>query len=146
MELDTSIGPVLASTQYVYITGTDPSGRQDQAVFRLKIGAPDDGSDNGDPHIHTVEGIRYDFQAVGEFILLRDREDGIEIQARQTPVLSANPIIDPYSGLRACVSVNTDWRLGRIASDCLPTRTGKGAASILYRWKTCPADKRGHRS
>ncbi|CAE6509523.1 conserved hypothetical protein [Nitrosomonas nitrosa] len=106
-ELDTSIGPVPASTQYVYITGTDPSGRQDQAVFRLKIGAPDDGSDNGDPHIHTVEGIRYDFQAVGEFILLRDREDGIEIQARQTPVLSANPIIDPYSGLRACVSVNT---------------------------------------
>jgi FtsP/CotA-like multicopper oxidase with cupredoxin domain len=92
--------------EYVYITATDSAGRQDQAVFRLKIGAPDDGSDNGDPHIHTVDGKRYDFQAVGEFTLLRDRE-GMEIQTRQTPVQTANPITDPYSGLTACVSVNT---------------------------------------
>jgi FtsP/CotA-like multicopper oxidase with cupredoxin domain len=93
--------------QYVYITATDSSGRQDQTVFRLKIGAPDDGSDNGDPHIHTVDGKRYDFQAVGEFVLLRDRESGMEIQVRQTPVQTANPITDSYSGLTACVSVNT---------------------------------------
>ena len=91
---------------YVYITGTDPDGRKDQAVFRLKIGAPDDGADNGDPHIYTVDGKRYDFQAVGEFILLQD-DEGMEIQVRQTPVEVANPITDPYSGLRSCVSVNT---------------------------------------
>jgi FtsP/CotA-like multicopper oxidase with cupredoxin domain len=94
------------STEYVYITAEDSAGRKDQTVFRLKIGAPDDGSDNGDPHIHTVDGKRYDFQAVGEFILLRDR-DGIEIQARQTPVQTANPITDSYSGLTSCVSLNT---------------------------------------
>jgi FtsP/CotA-like multicopper oxidase with cupredoxin domain len=105
-QLDTTIGPTPASTQYVYITATDPAGRKDQAVFRCKIGAPDDGADNGDPHIHTVDGKRYDFQAVGEFVLLRDT-DGMEIQARQTPVKTATPITDPYSGLRACVSVNT---------------------------------------
>lgn len=91
---------------YVYITATDPDGRKDQAAFRLKIGAPDDGADNGDPHIHTVDGGRYDFQAAGEFILLLDHE-GMEVQARQTPVKAANPITDPYSGLRSCVSVNT---------------------------------------
>ena len=91
---------------YVYITATDAAGRRDQTIFRLKIGAPDDGADNGDPHIHTVDGRNYDFQAVGEFVLLRDRE-GMEVQARQSPVLAATPITDPYSGLTACVSVNT---------------------------------------
>ena len=93
-------------TTYVYITAEDADGRKDQAVFRLKIGGLDDGSDSGDPHIHTVDGTRYDFQAVGEFTLLRDRE-GMEIQTRQRPVATQNPITDPYSGLTACVSVNT---------------------------------------
>jgi hypothetical protein len=92
--------------RYVYVTATDTSGRQDQTVFRLKIGAPDDGADNGDPHIHTVDGKRYDFQAVGEFTLLRDRE-GMDVQVRQWPVETATPITDPYSGLKSCVSVNT---------------------------------------
>jgi FtsP/CotA-like multicopper oxidase with cupredoxin domain len=91
---------------YVYVTATDSLGLQGQAVFRLKIGAPDDGADNGDPHIHTVDGKSYDFQAVGEFTLLRDT-DGMEIQARQTPVLTATPITDSYSGLTSCVSLNT---------------------------------------
>jgi hypothetical protein len=92
--------------RYVYITATDSDGRQDQAVFRLKIGAPDDGADIGDPHIHTVDGKQYDFQAVGEFTLLRDRE-GMEIQTRQWPVATANPVTDTHSGLTVCVSVNT---------------------------------------
>jgi len=92
---------------YVYITATDSTlGLQGQAVFRLKIGPSDDGSDVGDPHIRTVDGKFYDFQAVGEFTLLRDR-DGLEIQTRQTPLESANPITDSYSGLTSSVSVNT---------------------------------------
>lgn len=91
--------------RYVYITATDSDGRQDKAVFRMKIGAPDDGADIGDPHLHTVDGKNYDFQAVGEFVLLRDRE-GMEIQTRQWPVATANPVTDAHSGLTACVSVN----------------------------------------
>lgn len=93
------------TTTYVHVTAEDTAGRKDQAPFRLKVGAPDDGSDNGDPHIHTVDGRRYDFQAVGEFVLLRDR-DGMEVQTRQRPVLTANPLKDPYSDLKACVSLN----------------------------------------
>jgi FtsP/CotA-like multicopper oxidase with cupredoxin domain len=104
--VDTATLPMPPAMTYVYITATDSSGRKDQAVFRLQIGGPDGGSDNGDPHIHTVDGKRYDFQAVGEFILLRDRE-GMEVQARQTPVLTAPPITDPYTGLQSCVSLNT---------------------------------------
>ena len=93
-------------TEYVYITATDSAGRKDQAVFRLKIGPPDDGADNGDPHVHTVDGKHYDFQGVGEFTLLGDRE-GMEIQVRHWPVQMANPVTDSYTGLTSCVSVNT---------------------------------------
>jgi FtsP/CotA-like multicopper oxidase with cupredoxin domain len=93
---------------YVYITATDTvTSLQGQTVFRLQVGGIDGGSDTGDPHIATVDGKYYDFQSVGEFTLLRDVENQIEIQARQTPVPTATPVEDGYSGLTACVSINT---------------------------------------
>jgi len=64
------------------------------------------GSYSGDPHTRTVDGTSYDFQGVGEFTLLRDGGK-MEVQARQTPVPSANPVTDGYSGLTSCVSVIT---------------------------------------
>lgn len=64
------------------------------------------GNHIGDPHVHTVDGTNYDFQSVGEFTLLRDGNH-MEVQVRQTPVGAANPITDSYSGLTACVSLNT---------------------------------------
>ncbi|MDZ7627677.1 MAG: hypothetical protein U5J99_04610 [Parvularculaceae bacterium] len=59
----------------------------------------------GDPHIRTVDGQRFDFQAAGEFTLLRGED--MELQARQTPVPTAAPLTDPNTGLAACVSVNS---------------------------------------
>lgn len=91
---------------YIFVTLTANSGRKDQTCFRLQVGGPDDGSDNGDPHVRTIDGTRYDFQSVGEFQLLGDR-DGMVVQTRQTPVPSANPITNTYTGLTSCVSVNT---------------------------------------
>ena len=95
-----------ASNEYVYITAQDTDLRQDQAVFRLQIGGADTASDQGDPHIRTMGGTRYDFQAAGEFTLLRDME-GMEIQVRQTPVETPPPVKDDYTGLTVCVSLNT---------------------------------------
>ena len=40
---------------------------------------------NGDPHLLTTNGFRYDFQAAGEFTLLRSPDGSLEIQARQEP-------------------------------------------------------------
>lgn len=115
---------------YVYITATDSDGRQDQAVFRLRIGGMNDGSDNGDPHIHTVDGKDYDFQAVGEFIALRDRE-GLEVQTRQTPVLTANPITDQYTGLKSCVSLNTAVA-ARVGTHRIAYQPGREPGQFLF--------------
>jgi hypothetical protein len=43
----------------------------------------DCGSSNGDPHMRTIDGHRYDLQAAGEFVLLRSADGLLEIQARQ---------------------------------------------------------------
>lgn len=65
-----------------------------------------DARDNGDPHIKTVNGTNYDFHGAGEYTLLRDGAD-YEIQTRQTPVTTAGPLPNAYTGLSSCVAVNT---------------------------------------
>jgi hypothetical protein len=47
---------------------------------------PTCGQSNGDPHLRTINRYRYDFQAAGEFTLLRSRDGSVDIQARQVPV------------------------------------------------------------
>src|SRR5947209_8559054 len=42
-------------------------------------------SSTGEPHVTTINGARYDLQAAGEFIFLRDSK-GLEIQVRHTPI------------------------------------------------------------
>ncbi|MEI7993353.1 MAG: hypothetical protein WCH01_00485 [Methylococcaceae bacterium] len=61
----------------------------------------------GDPHIITVEGVKYDFQSAGEFTALRG--DGLEIQTRQTPVATSSPpgFTNKHTGLTSCVSIYT---------------------------------------
>lgn len=67
-----------------------------------------DTADTGDPHISTVNGINYDFQAAGEFTVLRNSESSFELQARQSPVFTTFvPGANPHTGLASCVSLNT---------------------------------------
>lgn len=72
--------------------------------------APPDGSsaDAGDPHLTTINGIHYDFQAAGEFVALKNSDTGFEVQTRQSPVQTTfTPPANPYTGLASCVSLNT---------------------------------------
>ncbi len=131
-------------TNYVYITATDSEGRRDQTVFRVKVGAPDDGGDIGDPHIRTVDGNYYDFQAVGEFTALRG-DEGLEIQVRQSPVPTAMPVTDPHSGLTVCVSVNTAVaaRIGEHRIAFQPADFGKGPLQLYLDGKAIDLGERG---
>ncbi len=62
---------------------------------------------DGDPHITTLDGTRYDFQGAGEYVVLRNASS-MEVQARMTPIATTfNPGPDPHTGLATCVSLNT---------------------------------------
>jgi len=62
---------------------------------------------HGDPHITTTNGINYDFQGAGEFVMLKHLEK-YEVQTRMAPVATIGPIpANPHTGLSTCVSINT---------------------------------------
>ena len=80
------------------------------AAFKALCEDPPDSStaDYGDPHLTTTNGVRYDFQAAGEFTSLRNSDTGFELQTRQSPVLTSfTPGANAYTGLSSCVSLNT---------------------------------------
>lgn len=91
------VGPAYGSSEGRIVID-DLMLSNDRAVY--------DARDNGDPHIKTVNDIYYDFHGAGEYTLLRDGTD-FEIQTRQTPVTTANPLPNGYTGLSSCVAVNT---------------------------------------
>lgn len=51
----------------------------------------------GDPHITTLDGLYYDFQAIGEFTLVKSLDTDLDIQVRQ----------DKIEGIREDATVNT---------------------------------------
>jgi hypothetical protein len=107
--------------------GGPPLSRVDIETIRRWIigGRP---ATEGDPHIRTVDGIAYDFQSAGEFVLLRD--EGMELQARQTAVTTAGPLgPNPYTGLTSCVSVNTAVAL-RVGSHRVTYQPGSRRTAI----------------
>jgi hypothetical protein len=63
-----------------------PTGPCKPGSKYICVGEPEVCSaETGDPHLSTLDGVRYDFQAVGEFVATRDPAGGLEIQARQRP-------------------------------------------------------------
>jgi hypothetical protein len=62
----------------------------------------------GDPHITAMDGTRFDFQGAGEFVMLKSRAAGLEVQSRMTPVSTVAPLPpDAHTGLSSCPSINT---------------------------------------
>ncbi|NER82747.1 MAG: hypothetical protein F6K42_24965 [Leptolyngbya sp. SIO1D8] len=55
----------------------------------------------GDPHMVTIDGRRFDFQAVGEFTVIKARDGSFEFQARQRALgynVSANAAVAMHFG------------------------------------------------
>jgi hypothetical protein len=66
-------------------TVNDGSGGIATQTISLFITPDDDGGAIGDPHLITFDGFHYDFQATGDFILLRGLDSNLEVQTRQMP-------------------------------------------------------------
>ena len=77
------------------------------------------GDTNGDPHVRTYDGTRYNFQAAGEFVASRDPRGGFQIQVRQ----------QPFTGTRS-VSVDTAVALD-VAGDRVELRVGEQSPTLL---------------
>jgi von Willebrand factor type D domain len=59
------------------------------------------GSSNGEPHLQTFDGTNYDFQAAGEFTLVRSVSGGFEVQTRQEPLPGSRDVsINTAVGMR----------------------------------------------
>jgi hypothetical protein len=53
----------------------------------------------GDPHLRTLDGLNYDFQTVGEFVLCKSEKRNFEVQVRQKAV-------NAYVSLNSAVALN----------------------------------------
>ena len=62
----------------------------DPTPNNISINVTAGGGSWGDPHMFTFDGLHYDFQATGDFILVRALDSDLEVQVRQAP-WQANP-------------------------------------------------------
>jgi hypothetical protein len=101
----------------------------------------------GDPHLRTVDGVNYDFQSTGEFVLLRN--ESLEVQVRQMPVATAQPLPpDGHTGLVSCPSLNTAvaLRIGRQRITFQPgpqTRAGGEGTALRIDGKAAKVGAQG---
>lgn len=79
------------------------------------------GGSNGDPHLTSHDGLRFDFQAAGEFVLTRAGGD-LEIQARQEPWKLGTTVI-------RSVTINTQFAV-RIGGGRVTFSPGTGQPSV----------------
>ncbi|MEO6349985.1 MAG: hypothetical protein ABIP53_04975, partial [Candidatus Limnocylindrales bacterium] len=101
------------------------------------------GSD-GDPHLRTVDNVRYDLQSAGEQVLLRSPDQSIEIQARQEPrgaigdtdISTNTAVAARVNGHRVAVYTSTDGLVvrvdGSVTELATPMDLGSGGRVVRY--------------
>jgi hypothetical protein len=66
-------------------TVSDGQGGSASQTVAITITPDGNGGSWGDPHIFTFDQFHYDFQATGDFVLVRALDSDLEVQVRQTP-------------------------------------------------------------
>ncbi|MET8234236.1 VWD domain-containing protein [Micromonospora sp. NPDC005298] len=79
---------------------------------------------NGDPHLLSYDGLHYDFQAAGEFVLTRSTTDDFEVQVRQT-MFPASSVVAVNSAVAVRVAGD---RVGVYVTPAGPVVRVNGAA------------------
>lgn len=87
-------------------TADNPDGTTRWDAYSNRVGGGI-AANEGEPHIRTIDGTHYDFQAAGEFVSLK-AADGFELQTRQAAIATTFfPGPNPHTGLATCVSLNS---------------------------------------
>ncbi len=96
----------------MYGLADDPSTQGTFAYGPMEPGTSCPGEDAfdaawsaGEPHLQTFEGYGYDFQAAGEFVLVRSASGDLEVQARQEPTGSGHVTMNTAVAVRIGGSV-----------------------------------------
>jgi hypothetical protein len=85
------------------ITGKDDSGNLvPGSVIDTWQGVLGVGSSTGDPHILTFDNLHYDFQAQGDFVLVKASDSELDVQVRQA-AWDQNPAVTLNIGLATVV-------------------------------------------
>jgi hypothetical protein len=73
-----------AAGDFSYSVSDGQGGNATQSIA-LNITPISNSGSTGDPHIYTFDGLHYDFQATGDFVLVKSLNGDLEVQVRQTP-------------------------------------------------------------
>lgn len=122
----------------ISVTASDPLGNfvtfsnPDIDILLIGDGVDDRGGQTwGDPHLLTFDNVGYDFQAAGEFVLVRATSgDAYEVQARFVAISSAVSVTEAIAtsvdGVSVAVEANLDS--GALFVDGVETTLADGAS------------------
>lgn len=76
-------------------------------------GTPNRGQSRGDPHLRTFDGLAYDFQAAGEFVLVESADGALVVQTRLEPVGSQRRVTINTAAAMSVAGDRVAFDLGR---------------------------------
>ena len=107
----------------------NPNARESRGIIVNDEPRPKKGVSWGDPHIITFDGLHYEFQTVGDFVLVESDSEDWEIQVRQEPFRGRRQVSSNTAVATLVDGVNVGIYLGQdlpVEIDGTPTSIDNG--------------------